>query len=195
MKRGLTACCLSLIVFIGHDVHPQDAHAPAQPQPADVPTPLPPRLLTAVAATFPTYHIPAKGDLTGRWAKGSRSNPPFMCQGDFTGGGGADVALILLGTKAWKLAIFHQSESGFELAYSIGDQTEGPDALVPSPQLLSVKLLPKGKPYVYVSIGVSGRQEKRYTFNTDAIEFTAEERFLALLFWKSGKYQTMEFSD
>jgi hypothetical protein len=118
-----------------------------------------------------------------------------MCQGDFTGGGVADVALILLGTKAWKLAIFHQSESGFELAYSIGDQTEGPDALVPSPQLLSVKLLPKGKPYVYVSIGVSGRQEKRYTFNTDAIEFTAEERFLALLFWKSGKYQTMEFSD
>jgi hypothetical protein len=118
-----------------------------------------------------------------------------MCQGDFNGDGFEDVALILLGTKAWKLAIFHQSESGFELAYSIGGQTEGADALVLSPQLLSVKLLPKGKPYVYASLGVTGRQEKRYTFNTDAIEFTAEERFLALLFWKSGKYQTLEFSD
>jgi hypothetical protein len=64
------------------------------------------------------------------------------------------------------------------------------DALVQSPQILSLKLIPRGKTYTY-----SGSRKLRYTFKTDAIEFSASEQFLSLWHWKDGKYETIEFGD
>ena len=118
-----------------------------------------------------------------------------MCEGDFNGDGLTDVAVILVGNKEWKLAIFHQSKSGFGLVHSHGSKTEGADAIVPSPQLLSLKLLRKGKPYIYTFLSHTGSHEKRYAFKTDVIEFSASERFSALLYCKNGKYETIEFNE
>lgn len=125
-----------------------------------------------------------------------RANIPYAVWGDLSGGGRTDVALILLGNKEWKLAIFHQTETGYVLVHAQGSRTEGPDAQVSSPQVLSLSLIPKGKPYIYKTISASsGKPEKRFTFQTDSLEFAASEQFLALVHWKDGKYDFIDFSD
>ncbi len=157
---------------------------------------LPPKLNESIRKELPGFRVPEAKDHTGNWNQNTDAgNLPYAVWGDFQGDGRTDVALILLGSKEWKLAIFHQTDSGFTLGYSQGSKFEGPDAQVPSAQILSLKLVPKGKPYVYAIIAKSGRQEKRYNFDHDAIEFSAVETFLSVLHWKNGSYKTLSFGD
>jgi hypothetical protein len=157
---------------------------------------LPPKLTESLRKGLPGFRVPEAKDRTGNWNQDTDAgNLPYAVWGDFKGDGRTDVALILLGNKEWKLAIFHQTDSGFTLGYSQGSTTESPDAQVPSAQILTLKLVSKGKPYKYAIISKSGRQEKRYNFDHDAIEFSGVETFLSVLHWKNGSYQTLSFGD
>jgi hypothetical protein len=152
---------------------------------------LPGHLNDSIRAQFPGVRVPAAKDRTGLWESDADDcTLPFAVWGDFNGDGRTDVALILLGDKEWKFVIFHQTDSGYVAAHSGGAKTDTADALIQSPQILSLKLIPKGKTYTY-----SGSRKLRYTFKTDAIEFSASEQFLSLWHWKDGKYETIEFGD
>lgn len=158
---------------------------------------LPELLNECIRKLLPGFRVPESKDRTGLWDQDTDAgNMPYAVWGDLSGGGRTDIALILLGNREWRLAIFHQTETGYVLAYSQGSKTKGPEAQVSSPQILSLKLIPKDKPYIYTTISnSSGRDEKQFTFKTDAIEFAASEQFLGLLYWKDGKYKTIDFSD
>ncbi len=157
---------------------------------------LPVKLSAAIEKEAPRFRVPGPKDRSGNWDQDTEAgNLPYAVWGDFNGDGRTDVALILLGNKEWKLTIFHQTEAGFRLVHSTGSKTEGPDAQVPSAQVLSLKLVPRGKPYVYTTLTNAGRKEKRYNFEYDAIEFSAVEQFLSIVYWKAGKYEVMSFGD
>jgi hypothetical protein len=158
---------------------------------------LPERLKETIHSLLPAFHVPESSDRKGLWAKDTEAgNLPYAVWGNLSGGGRTDVALILLGDKEWKLAIFHQTDTGYVLAYAQGSKTVGPEAQVSSPQVLSLSLIPKGKPYVYTTIGApADKSEKEFTFQTDAMEFTATEQFLTLVYWKNGKYNFIDFTD
>jgi hypothetical protein len=152
---------------------------------------LPQRLNESIRAQFPGFRVPVPKDRTGLWESDTEEGTlPYAVWGDFKGDGRTGVALILLGDKEWKFVIFHQTDSGYVAAHSGGTKTDTADALVQSPQILSLKLIPKGRTYTY-----SGSHKLRYTFKTDAIEFAASEQFLSLWYWKDGKYETIDFSD
>ncbi len=152
---------------------------------------LPGHLNDGIRTQFPGFRVPTAKDRTGLWESDTdEGNLPFAVWGDFNGDGRTDVALILLGNKEWKFVIFHQTDSGYVAAHSGGARTDMADALVQSPQILSLKLIPRGKTYTY-----SGSRKLRYTFKTHAIEFSASEQFLSLWHWKDGKYETIEFAD
>ncbi len=158
---------------------------------------LPERLKESIHNLLPGFRVPEAKDRTGHWAQDTQAgNLPYAVWGNLSGSGRTDVALILLGNKEWKFAIFHQTETGYVLAHAQGSKTEGPDAQVRSPHILSLSLIPKGKPYVYATIRSSSEKAgQEYTFQTDALEFTAAEQFLALVYWKNGKYNFIDFSD
>jgi hypothetical protein len=153
---------------------------------------LPGHLNESIRAQFPGFRVPAAKDRTGLWeSDGDDGNLPFAVWGDFNGDGQTDVALILLGEKECKFVIFHQIADGYAVAHVVGGKTGNTaNDWISSPQILSLKLIPKGKTYTY-----SGSPKLRYTFKTDAIEFSASEQFLSLWHWKDGKYETIEFGD
>jgi len=156
---------------------------------------LPPLLKDAIRREAAGFRLPQPTDRTENWKNDTDAgNLPWAVWGDFDGGGRTDVALILLGNREWKLTIFHQTDAGFRLVYSDGSKTDGPDAVVASPQKLWLQLVPKGKPYVSVTVDTSGRHETKHSFPNDTIEFSALEQFLVVLYWKDGKYQQMDFS-
>jgi hypothetical protein len=157
---------------------------------------LPENLNAAIRKELPGFRVPEIRDRTGNWQQDTDAGTlPYAVWGNLSGSGRTDVALILLGEKEWKLAIFHQTETGYVLAHAQGSKTVGPEAQVSSPQVLSLSLIPKGKPYIYKMSSGSRTSEKRYTFQTDALEFTALEQSLSLVYWKDGKYNFMDFSD
>jgi hypothetical protein len=153
---------------------------------------LPGRLNESIRAQFPGFRVPAAKDRTGLWESDTdEGNLPFAVWGDFNGDGRTDVALILLGDEECKFVIFHQMADGYSVAHVVGGKTGNtPNDWISSPQILSLKLIPKGKIYTY-----SGSRKLRYSFKTEAIEFSASEQFLSLLHWKDGKYETIEFGD
>ena len=53
----------------------------------------------AVDRAFPDYRLPGRADMQGDWAEygDMESLSPFMCVGDFTGCGGKEYALFVLG--------------------------------------------------------------------------------------------------
>lgn len=157
---------------------------------------LPEKLSQLIREHLTGFRVPEPKDCTGNWDQDTDAgNLPYAVWGDFQGRGRTDVALILLGNREWKLAVFHQHASGFNIAYSNRRKIDAPDALVRSPQTLSLKLVAKGKPYVLGTISKAGKEEQRYSFAVDAIEFSGLETFLSLRYWKEGKYQSMDFSD
>jgi len=49
----------------------------------------------------------------GQWAKGVQAGtPPFMCEGDFSGDGLTDEAIILIGQDSWRFVVFEQRRGG-----------------------------------------------------------------------------------
>src|SRR5262249_36776613 len=103
IKRLVMVSCLALIPQSGWQERKPDGQVPPKREQATATVHLPPQLLTAITANFPTYHVPAGTDLRGQWARAVKTGtPPFICEGDFNGDGLTDVAVILVGNKEWK---------------------------------------------------------------------------------------------
>ena len=117
---------------------------------------LPPALVNSIKKSFPDYHVPAAGDLTGHWAEKKQTGvPPFICQGDFNGDGLTDAAVILIGQNVWRLVIFEQRRGGdFFPAYVARPKLrvelpkvgkDGEDTSIEAPQEVLLKTIAKGQ--------------------------------------------------
>jgi hypothetical protein len=126
-----------------------------KPQQTAAPISLPPRLLVAVTEKFPQYRVPASSDLTAYWAKTDQDGAiPFLCEGDFTGDGLTDYAIVLIGQETWRFVVFEQrTEGDFRSAYVARPllPSESPKSaqaqegvLFEAPQELILEKLPKG---------------------------------------------------
>jgi hypothetical protein len=74
----------------------------------------PAELEYAVDQALPDYRLPTVADMQGDWAEyaDAESLFPFMCSGDFTGSGGMEYAVILVGRHQQKYQIVAFTRDG-----------------------------------------------------------------------------------
>jgi len=146
--------CLTVVLFSGCGKKQDNLTVGTKSHQTTPPFSLPSRLLAAITEKFPLYHVPAGSDLSGLWAKADQDGSlPFLCKGDFTGGGLADYAIVLIGRESWRFVVFEQRPGrDFLPAYVarpplLSELPKGaPDeALFQAPQELIVERLAKGQ--------------------------------------------------
>lgn len=154
---------------------------------------LPQALLARINSEFPKHHAPAQEDLKGRWAiRGEGEVLPFLATGDFNGDAMNDAALVLVSADEWRFAIFHQSDAeDYELAFSFGGNRGVEEALIVQPQEIILSSHRRGEP-LHVD---AGGQTLQYTFDSDVVIFTVDEKAMSVFYWQDGAYQSLDFMD
>src|SRR5262245_53506213 len=178
----------------------QPAAVTAQPsQPEQSPSgndSVPAALVDSVNANFSGYRIPAATDIKDAWAGKEAGASPFFAEGDFTGDGRKDAALIILGDSDWKLVIFEQDEQQHYTPAAVFRAKTVEEAplyarfnVIAAPQQLILKTMRKGETWVVEGGDVSND----FALKFDSIELiylpkpTVIDKSLILFI--DGKYQ------
>lgn len=146
---------------------------------------LPSKLASQLISDFPEYRVPNNSDITGIWKYKVKQNPgtlPFISWGDFNGDGETDIALTIISKKGWKNLIYEGRKSEYVLVEEDGN-TFGKSSGIYGPQQLITRTLKKGEPFL-------GK-----IFGHDSLVLTVFEQSAIVVYWDSGKYNSVGYAD
>ena len=163
---------------------------------------LPAALLASIPAELPGYSLPnaSAGDHPFTNLCETRESSPFYSDGDFTGAGRQEFALILTGPEKLRFAIFGADATGkFSLVYLARPKTaeewgaHSDETLIERTEQIDLCKIPRGKPWA----PEAGDSFEELRPATDAVAIHthphANDDVQSLIVYKDGAFQQIFF--